>query len=78
MGYKLKSNNYTVRGVGPYHQFNELTVIMNGRYINEADIFNKERNVVIGRLVKQDLLLLAFFLYLISKSHHQSLQLPYS
>ena len=28
---------------------------MNGRYINEADIFNKERNVVIGRLVKQDL-----------------------
>ena len=55
VGYKLKSNNYTVRGVGPYHQFNELTVIMNGRYINEADIFNKERNVVIGRLVKQDL-----------------------
>ena len=55
VGYKLKSNNYTVRGVGPHHQFNELTVIMNGRYINEADIFNKERNVVIGRLVKQDL-----------------------
>ncbi|MAQ60089.1 MAG: ABC transporter ATP-binding protein [Flavobacteriaceae bacterium] len=55
VGYKLKSNNYTVRGVSPHHQFNELTVIMNGRYINEADIFNKERNVVIGRLVKQDL-----------------------
>ena len=55
VGYRLKSNNYTVRGVGPHHQFNEMTVIMDGRYINEADIFNKERNVVIGRLVKQDL-----------------------
>ena len=28
---------------------------MFGRYINEKDVINKEKNVVIGRLVKQDL-----------------------
>ena len=55
IGYKLKSNNYSVRGVAPSHQKNEMTIMMNGRYINGLDIDNKERNVVIGRLVKQDL-----------------------
>ena len=55
IGYKLKSNNYSVRGVGPFHQKNEMTIMMQGRYINGLDVENKERNVVIGRLVKQDL-----------------------
>ena len=55
IGYKLKSNNYSVRGVGPFHQKNEMTIMMRGRYINGLDVENKERNVVIGRLVKQDL-----------------------
>ena len=55
VGYKLESNNYTVRGVGPSHQKNEMTIMMKGRYINGLDIENKERNVVIGRLVEQDL-----------------------
>ena len=55
IGYKLKSNNYSVRGVAPSHQKNEMTIMMNGRYINGLDVDNKERNVVIGRLVKQDL-----------------------
>jgi putative ABC transport system permease protein len=55
IGYKLKSNNYSVRGVGPSHQKNEMTIMMQGRYINGLDVENKERNVVIGRLVKQDL-----------------------
>ena len=55
VGYKLKSNNYTIRGVGPHHQYNEMTIMMFGRYLNELDIMNKEKNIVIGRLVKQDL-----------------------
>ena len=55
IGYKLKSNNYSIRGVAPSHQKNEMTIMMNGRYTNGLDVDNKERNVVIGRLVKQDL-----------------------
>ena len=55
IGYKLESNNYSIRGVGPSHQKNEMTIMMKGRYINGLDIDNKERNVVIGRLVEQDL-----------------------
>ena len=55
IGYKLKSNNYSIRGVAPSHQKNEMTIMMQGRYINGLDVDNKERNVVIGRLVKQDL-----------------------
>ena len=34
VGYKLESNNYSIRGVGPSHQKNEMTIIMKGRYIN--------------------------------------------
>ena len=55
VGYKLKSNNYSIRGVAPSHQKNEMTIMMKGRYINGLDVENKERNVVIGRLVEQDL-----------------------
>ena len=55
ISYKLKSNNFSVRGVGPSHQKNEMTIMMQGRYLNDADILKKERYVVIGRLVKQDL-----------------------
>jgi len=55
ISYKLNSNNFSVRGVGPSHKINEMTIMMQGRYINDADILNKERYVVIGRLVKQDL-----------------------
>ena len=55
VGYKLESNNYSIRGVGPSNQKNEMTIIMKGRYINGLDVDNKERNIVIGRLVEQDL-----------------------
>ena len=55
IGYKLKSNNYSIRGVAPSHQKNEMTIMMEGRYINGLDVKNKDRNVVIGRLVKKDL-----------------------
>ncbi|WP_136466076.1 ABC transporter permease [Flagellimonas onchidii] len=53
--YKEESNNYITRAVGPGHQFNEKTIIMKGRYINERDVEAKTKYAVIGRLVEQDL-----------------------
>ena len=53
--YKTKANNYTLRAVGPSHQFSELTIMMQGRYLNKNDIKNKSNYAVIGRLVKEDL-----------------------
>ncbi|PRX57742.1 ABC transporter permease [Flagellimonas meridianipacifica] len=53
--YKGESNNYTNRAVGPAHQFNEKTIMMKGRYINETDIQDKAKHIVIGRLVEKDL-----------------------
>ena len=55
ISYKLNSNNYSVIGVSPSFQKSEMTIMMNGRYFNQADIINKERYIVIGRLIKQDL-----------------------
>ncbi|UOB18970.1 ABC transporter permease [Abyssalbus ytuae] len=53
--YKVESNSYNIRAVAPSHQLNEKTIIMKGRYINENDILNKSKNIVIGRLVEIDL-----------------------
>ncbi len=53
--YKGESNTYTTRAVGPAHQDSEKTIIMQGRFINENDIKEKTKNIVIGRLVKKDL-----------------------
>ncbi len=53
--YREESNNYNTRAVGPGHQFNEKTIMMKGRYLNQEDIDNNTKYVVIGRLVEQDL-----------------------
>ena len=53
--YKNESNNYTTRAVAPAHQYAEKTIMMKGRYLNEQDILNRTKYVVIGRLVEQDL-----------------------
>lgn len=53
--YKEEFNSYTNRAVGPAHQFNEMTIMMKGRYLNQDDIKNKTKYAVIGRLVEQDL-----------------------
>lgn len=53
--YKNESNNYSTRAVGPAHQDAEKTIIMKGRFLNKADIKNRTKYVVIGRLVEQDL-----------------------
>jgi putative ABC transport system permease protein len=55
VSYKNESNSYAVRGVAPGNQFVEKSIIMKGRYLNEKDLTEKRKNVVIGRLVAKDL-----------------------
>ena len=53
--YNDEKSNYTIRAVNPDHQFIEKTDIIKGRYINQLDIKNKTKNIVIGKLVWEDL-----------------------
>ncbi len=55
ISYKNKQDNYSLRAVHPDHLFLEKTIIDEGRYINERDIREKTKVIVIGRLVKEDL-----------------------
>lgn len=53
--YKNEASNYNIRAVNPDHQFLEKTIIDEGRYLNERDLKEKSKVIVIGRLIKQDL-----------------------
>ncbi len=53
--YKKESGSYNVRAVHPDHQYLEKTIMMKGRYLNEADLEERTKNIVIGRLVEKDL-----------------------
>ena len=53
--YKNKADNYSLRAVHPDHQFLEKTIIDEGRYLNDRDIKEKSKVLVIGRLIKEDL-----------------------
>ncbi|MEM7484123.1 MAG: ABC transporter permease [Bacteroidota bacterium] len=53
--YKSETGSYSVQGVHPDHQAIEKTIVVNGRYINNADIVNKAKVAVIGRKVSEDL-----------------------
>lgn len=53
--FRQESGSYTVRAVHPEHQFLEKTIVDEGKFINANDVKNKNRIVVIGRLVEQDL-----------------------
>ena len=55
--FNNEQNNYQLRAVNPDHQFLERTKVVSGRYINQADIKDKTKVVVIGRLVDEDLFL---------------------
>ncbi len=57
--FRNEQNSYSVRAVHPDHQYLEKTIIKDGRYINQNDINNKTKVVVIGRLVEEDLFLKA-------------------
>ena len=53
--YKDEKSSYLIRAVNPDHQFIEKTDITKGRYINQLDLKNKTKNIVIGKLVWEDL-----------------------
>ena len=53
--YRGESDNYSTRAVAPAYRQMEKTLIMSGRFINQDDLLNKTKNVVIGRLVAKDL-----------------------
>ena len=53
--YKNKANRYSVKAVHPDYQFLEKTNIDEGRYLNQFDINQKKKVIVIGRLIMKDL-----------------------
>ena len=53
--YKNEQDSYRVRGVAPDHLYTEKTIIAEGRYLNDADIINKAKVIVIGRKLSKDL-----------------------
>lgn len=53
--YKNEASTYSVMAVNPDHQFLEKTIIDEGRYLNERDLREKSKVIVIGRLLKEDL-----------------------
>ena len=53
--YKNKAGNYSVMAINPDNQYLEKTIIEEGRFVNEKDIRDKSKVIVIGRLIKEDL-----------------------
>lgn len=53
--YKNKQDVYNIRAVHPDHRYLEKTIIDEGRFINQLDLNQGSKVIVIGRLVKQDL-----------------------
>jgi putative ABC transport system permease protein len=53
--YKNKANNYSLKAVHPDYQFLEKTKMDEGRYLNELDLSQKKKVIIIGRLIKKDL-----------------------
>lgn len=55
--FRNEQSSYSLRGVHPDHQFLEKTNVVEGRYINQYDLQNKTKVVVIGRKIEEDLFL---------------------
>ncbi|MBQ0770009.1 MAG: ABC transporter permease [Bizionia sp.] len=55
--FNNEKNSYSVRAVHPDHQYLENTKVTQGRYINQLDLKENTKVVVIGRLVENDLFL---------------------
>lgn len=53
--FRNEKSNYTVRAIHPDNLFIEQNKIKEGRYINQRDLDNKTKVVIIGRLVEEDL-----------------------
>lgn len=55
MVFKNETGTYRVEGVHPDYQFIENAAMVKGRFINQSDINNYEKHVVIGQKVANDL-----------------------
>ncbi len=53
--YKKETGTYSVRGVAPSHKITEKTIIEKGRYLTNVDIEKKQKVVVIGKKIREDL-----------------------
>lgn len=53
--FRNEQSSYGLRGVHPDHQFLEKSTIQQGRYINQNDLQNKTKVVVIGKKIEEDL-----------------------
>ena len=53
--YKNKKNNYSLTAVNPDNQYVEKSEVSSGRYVNQLDIENKTKVVVIGKLVEEEM-----------------------
>lgn len=53
--FRNEKGNYTIRAIYPDNIFIEQNQILEGRYINQRDIDNKTKIVVIGRLIEEKL-----------------------
>tara|TARA_B100001027_G_scaffold216975_1_gene195800 strand:- start:3301 stop:4536 length:1236 start_codon:yes stop_codon:yes gene_type:complete len=53
--FRNEKNNYQLRAVHPQHKFIEKTIVTQGRFLNQLDIKNRTKVIVIGDLVRQDL-----------------------
>ena len=55
--FRNEQSSYSLRGVHPDHQFLEKTNVIEGRYINQSDLINRTKVVVIGKKIEEDLFL---------------------
>lgn len=55
--FRNETSSYSVRAVHPDHQFLEKTLMDEGRYINQKDVDDKTKVIVIGSKVEEDLFL---------------------
>lgn len=55
--FRNEQGSYSLRGVHPDHQFLEKTQVQEGRYINQNDLVNRTKVVVIGKKIEEDLFL---------------------
>jgi len=53
--FRNEKNNYTVRAIHPDNLFIEQNEVKDGRYINQRDLDDKTKVVIIGRMVEEDL-----------------------
>ncbi len=53
--YKSETGTYSVQATHPDHQIIEKTLIVQGRYINDADVIGRSKVAVLGRKVAEDL-----------------------